>query len=117
MYSSNMTKALIIGGGIAGSVAAMALQRAGHEPVVYEAYRRGSDGVGAFLTLAENGLAALDVLGLAGTVGRLGVHTPALAMVSRGRELARIPMRGRTVARTELYQALRDEAVRRGIPV
>ena len=31
-------KALIIGGGIAGPVTAMALQRAGIDPVVYEAY-------------------------------------------------------------------------------
>jgi len=34
---------------------AMALQRAGIDSVVYEAYGRGSDGVGAFLTLAVNG--------------------------------------------------------------
>jgi glycine/D-amino acid oxidase-like deaminating enzyme len=33
-----MTKALIIGGGVAGPVAAMALQRAGIEAVLYEAY-------------------------------------------------------------------------------
>lgn len=31
-----MTKALIIGGGIAGPVAAMALQRAGIESAIYE---------------------------------------------------------------------------------
>ncbi len=36
-----MTKALIIGGGIAGPVTAVALQRAGIESVVYEAYRSG----------------------------------------------------------------------------
>ena len=46
MYSAIMTKtALIIGGGIAGPVTAMALQRAGIDSVVYEAYGRGSDGV------------------------------------------------------------------------
>jgi glycine/D-amino acid oxidase-like deaminating enzyme len=33
-----MTKALIIGGGVTGPVAAMALQRAGIEAVLYEAY-------------------------------------------------------------------------------
>ncbi|GII26238.1 FAD-dependent oxidoreductase [Planosporangium mesophilum] len=106
-----------MGGGIAGPVTAMALQRAGIDSVVYEAYGHGSDGVGAFLTLAENGLAALDVLDLAGAVGTLGIDTPAMKLVSRGRELARMPMRGRTVGRSELYQTLRDEAVRRGIAV
>ena len=45
MYSLSMTKtALIVGGGIAGPVTAMALQRAGIDSVVYEAYGRGSDG-------------------------------------------------------------------------
>jgi 2-polyprenyl-6-methoxyphenol hydroxylase-like FAD-dependent oxidoreductase len=112
-----MTKTLIVGGGIAGPVTAMALQRAGIDSVVYEAYGHGSDGVGAFLTLAENGLAALDVLDLAGAVGKLGIDTPAMKLISRGRELARVPMRGRTVGRSELYQALRDEAVRRGITI
>ncbi|HUR02042.1 MAG TPA: hypothetical protein VM347_05860 [Nonomuraea sp.] len=30
-------RVLIIGGGSAGTIAAMAVQKAGHEPVVYEA--------------------------------------------------------------------------------
>jgi 2-polyprenyl-6-methoxyphenol hydroxylase-like FAD-dependent oxidoreductase len=33
-----MRKALIIGGGVAGPVAAMSLQRAGLEAIVYEAH-------------------------------------------------------------------------------
>src|SRR5829696_8912149 len=54
MYSYLMTsrranaQAIIIGGGIAGPVTAMALQRAGIPATVYEAYDRASDGVGAF---------------------------------------------------------------------
>lgn len=113
-----MTKRpLIIGGGIAGPVAAMALRRAGLEPVIFEAYGRGSDGVGAFLTLADNGLAALGLLDLDGAVGGLGMATPGMTMISKGRELASVPMRARTVPRTDLYETLRDEAVRRGIPV
>jgi 2-polyprenyl-6-methoxyphenol hydroxylase-like FAD-dependent oxidoreductase len=115
MYSTIMTKVLIIGGGIAGPVAAMALQRAGLEPVLFEAYGRGSDGVGSFLTLAANGLAALDVLDI--HLDGIGVATPKMVMVSKGRELASAPMHARTVARAELYQALRDEATRRGIAI
>ncbi|GAA1813280.1 FAD-dependent monooxygenase [Luedemannella flava] len=106
---------MIIGGGIAGPVTALALRKAGLDPVVYEAYDKGSDGVGAFLTLAENGLAALEVLDL--SLADLGMDTPAMVMVSRGRELATAPMRARTVTRAELYSALRDEAVRRGVAV
>jgi 2-polyprenyl-6-methoxyphenol hydroxylase-like FAD-dependent oxidoreductase len=113
-----MTKtALIIGGGIAGPVTAMALQRVGIDAVVYEAYGRGSDGVGAFLTLAVNGLEALDILDLKDTVCGLGMRTPAMKLISRGRVLAAQPMPARTVARTDLYQTLRDEAVRRGVAI
>src|SRR6266487_7199873 len=62
-----MTKtALVIGGGIAGPVAAMALQRAGIDAVVYEAYSSRADGAGGGLSLAPNGLDALDAIGLGG---------------------------------------------------
>jgi 2-polyprenyl-6-methoxyphenol hydroxylase-like FAD-dependent oxidoreductase len=119
MYSNHMTKtALIIGGGIAGPVTAMALQRAGIDPVVYEAYGHGSDGVGAFLTLAINGVEALETIGLRETVTHLGMATPGMKLISgSGKELGAFPMAARTVARSDLYQALRDEAVHRGIRV
>ena len=39
--------AIIIGGGIAGPVTAMALQRAGIEATVYEAYTTAADGSAA----------------------------------------------------------------------
>lgn len=48
--------ALIIGAGIAGPVAAMALQKAGIESVVYEGHREPADGLGTFLTVATNGI-------------------------------------------------------------
>jgi 2-polyprenyl-6-methoxyphenol hydroxylase-like FAD-dependent oxidoreductase len=109
---------MIVGGGIAGPVAAMAIQKAGFEPVIYEAYGAGSDGVGAFLTLAENGLAALGVLGLGDAVRGLGMDTPKMVMVSgRGLVLAEMPMQGRTLERGALYALLRDEAIDRGIPI
>ena len=59
---SRTKKALIAGGGIAGPVAAMALQRAGMESVVYEAYTGGAEDAGAFLTFASNGLDALRTI-------------------------------------------------------
>jgi 2-polyprenyl-6-methoxyphenol hydroxylase-like FAD-dependent oxidoreductase len=109
-------KVLIIGGGIAGPVTAMALHKAGIDSVVYEAYGHGSDGVGAFLTVAVNGLEALRVLDLHEVVGRLGMATPRMRIRSgTGKMLAEFANPSRTVKRADLYQALRDEAVRRGI--
>ncbi|MGW2093861.1 FAD-dependent oxidoreductase [Promicromonospora sukumoe] len=118
-------RAIIVGAGITGPVTAMALQKAGIEATVHEAYDRTADGVGAYLTLAPNGLAALRVLDIDHRdLG--GFDTPALELRgSTGRVLARLGM-GRddaegtvsqTVRRSDLYTRLRDEAVRRGIPV
>jgi 2-polyprenyl-6-methoxyphenol hydroxylase-like FAD-dependent oxidoreductase len=114
-----MTKhALIIGGGIAGPLTAMALQRAGVETDVYEEYGRGSDGVGAFLTLAVNGMEALRALGLYDLVRDLGTDTPKMDIINaRGRLLASTAQPSRTLKRADLYQALRDEAVRRGVRI
>ncbi len=47
--------ALIIGGGIAGRAAAMALQQAGIDSVIYETHPTGAEGIGVFLTLGSNG--------------------------------------------------------------
>jgi len=45
-------KAIIVGGGIAGPVAALALRKAGIEAAVYEAHGQTADGVGGILSLA-----------------------------------------------------------------
>ncbi|WP_218671476.1 NAD(P)/FAD-dependent oxidoreductase [Microbispora sp. GKU 823] len=111
-------KALIIGGGIAGPVTAMALQRAGIDSEVFEAYDRGADGVGAFLTLAVNGLEALRLLDLHDLVCDLGMDSPVMEMLNaRGKLLATTRQPSRTLRRADLYQALRDEAVRRGVRI
>lgn len=111
-------KALIIGGGIAGPVTAMALQRAGIDSEVFEAYDRGAEGVGAFLTLATNGLEALRLLDLHDLVCDLGMDTPIMEIANaRGRRLASLRQPSRTLRRADLYQTLRDEAVRRGVRI
>src|SRR5256714_1056973 len=52
-------RVLVAGAGVAGSVAAMALHKAGFEPVVFEAYERGAGlAHGVYLTVAVNGLDA-----------------------------------------------------------
>ena len=77
-----MTKtAVIAGGGIAGTVAAIALRRAGFTSLIHEAHPAGADERGAFLTVAVNGLAALRVLGLDPTqLLAAGFPTPRLAL-------------------------------------
>ncbi|MEV7805917.1 FAD-dependent monooxygenase [Microbispora sp. NPDC088329] len=111
-------KALIIGGGIAGPVTAMALRRAGIDSEIFEAYDRGAEGVGSFLTLARNGLEALRLLDLRDLVCDLGMDTPFMEMRNaRGRLLATTSQPSRSLRRADLYRELRDEAVRRGVPI
>ncbi len=119
-------RVLIIGGGIAGPVTAMALQRAGIEAAVFEAYDRGADGVGAFLNLAPNGMDALRALDLHEAVAAVAFETTRIRMFTgTGRALGELSLVGErddgmtslTVNRGDLYRVLRDEAVRRGVEV
>jgi 2-polyprenyl-6-methoxyphenol hydroxylase-like FAD-dependent oxidoreductase len=64
-------KALIIGAGIAGPVAAILLRRAGIECEVYEAWPY-SKGIGGGLQIAPNGMQVMDEIGLAGELIRCG---------------------------------------------
>ncbi|MFI7105675.1 FAD-dependent oxidoreductase [Nonomuraea sp. NPDC050227] len=119
-------KALIIGCGIGGPVTAMALQAAGIDAEIHEAYPRGAENVGSFLNLASNGLAALRVLGVHREVLSSAIPTPRMVMWSgTGKRLGEVANGLRlddgtvshTVLRSDLYGALRDEAARRGIPI
>ncbi|MGK5678908.1 FAD-dependent oxidoreductase [Actinoplanes sp. URMC 104] len=124
-----MTKpiALIAGGGIAGTVAALALERSGWHAHVFEAQPEGSAGHGAWLTVAVNGINALRALGLdPARVLAAGFATPAVSLTNgAGRRLAVTPLGGptadgtttTTVRRADLYAALRAAAVERGIPI
>ena len=118
---SRAKRALIVGGGVAGPVAAMALRQAGIDSVVYEAYEGGADDIGAFLTFASNGLDALRTIDAHHLVLAEGFPTPRMSIQSgSGKRLGDIPNGGTlpdgTVSQT-LYRALRDEAVRRGARV
>jgi FAD-dependent urate hydroxylase len=118
--------ALVIGGGIAGPVAAMALQRAGIHATVYEAHPRSAEGIGIFLTLASNGIDALRTIGADGPALAAGFPTPGILLRSTtGKDLgtARTGLSladgttSHTMKRADLYQAIRDEATARGIVV
>lgn len=119
-------EALIVGGGIAGSATAMALQQAGIRSRIFEAYPAGDAEVGSYLTVTANGLAAL------GTISALDVATEAGFRTHRnvlwnhaGRRLATIPLdsrlagspTARTMKRARFARLLRDEAGQRGIPI
>jgi FAD-dependent urate hydroxylase len=118
--------ALVAGGGIAGAATALALQKAGIEPVVFEARQRPAYGVGAFLTLGSNGLEALRRLGADGPVLAAGFPTPAMTLRSgTGKRLGDVPAStarpggavSRTLMRGELAALLLAEAEQRGIRV
>ena len=118
--------ALVAGGGIAGSATALALQKAGIEPVVFEARPASADGAGAFLTLGSNGLEALHQLGADGPALAAGFPTPSMTLRSgTGKRLGDVPAStarpggavSRTLMRADLARLLLAEAERRGIRV
>jgi FAD-dependent urate hydroxylase len=123
----SMTRALIIGGGIAGPVTAMALQRAGIDAVVYEAYAESAGlDVGAYLTIAVNGLDALRTIDAHRPVLDAGFPSRTIEFFSGiGKHLGSVPIGGtlpdgtvtHTVKRADLYGAIHGEAARRGIRI
>jgi 2-polyprenyl-6-methoxyphenol hydroxylase-like FAD-dependent oxidoreductase len=84
-------RAIVVGGGIAGLSAAIALRRTGHEVVVLERAPR-IDPVGAGITLFANAMGALDRLGVREAVAARGAAATHSAILTReGRELTRVP--------------------------
>jgi 2-polyprenyl-6-methoxyphenol hydroxylase-like FAD-dependent oxidoreductase len=113
---------LVIGGGIAGPVAAMALRRAGIDATLYEAHHDTAEGIGGGLSIAPNGLDALDAVRAADAVRRIGDPMTAIVLESwTGRRLAEFgtppdlpPML--FAWRSDLYRALHQEVTHQGIP-
>src|SRR6476620_5568216 len=115
--------ALVIGGGIAGPVTALALRRAGTEARIFEAYENTADGVGGSLMVAPNGLAALGIVGAQDAVRSIGQPIQRMVMADgTGKRfgefagLAGLPP-SRTMWRSELYQVLQDRAGAEGIQI
>jgi FAD-dependent urate hydroxylase len=121
--SGKIQNVLIIGGGIAGPVAAMALQKAGIESTVYEAYPGSADGKGGGLSIAPNGMEALEVIDAAQPVRALGKPMTGIVLQDwKGNQLGEFgnppgiaPML--FMFRHEVYRALLDEAAKRGIRI
>ncbi|HEX7090137.1 MAG TPA: NAD(P)/FAD-dependent oxidoreductase [Longimicrobiales bacterium] len=117
---------LIIGAGIGGPAAAVALRRAGFEPVLFEARQAPAESAGLFLTLVANGMRVLRELDLLDAVLRADVvPTPLMAFSSTtGKPLGGVPngwlddgTPSFTLMRGALQKALVEAACARGIEV
>ena len=116
-------RAVVIGGGVAGSASAIALARIGAEVVVYEAHEDPAGPVGSYVSLAVNGLRALAALGCLEQVQQAGFPVARQLMWSgRGKLLGDVargrrpedPLLSVTLMRADLVTALREEALRCG---
>ena len=117
--------ALVIGGGIAGPVAATALAMAGIDAAIYEA--RASDpasanGIGGSLALEPNGLAALRIVGADDAVraAAVPITRSVMSIASKpGREMPMpqgLPPR-QLIDRGALHRILRDRAEQAGVRI
>jgi salicylate hydroxylase len=116
-------RAVVMGGGVAGSASAIALARIGAEVTVYEAYEDPAGPVGSYVSLAVNGLRALDALGCLEPVQHAGFPVARQLMwsgrgkllgdVARGRS-SEDPWHSVALMRADLVTALRAGALRAG---
>jgi len=112
----------IVGAGIAGLVAARALQQFGFRPVVYEQAPVLGD-VGAGLTVSPNATHVLNAIGLEGVLSRIGMRPDRggvkhwktgelMVEISRGREmLEKYGAAYYQVHRADLHRELADLVV------
>jgi 2-polyprenyl-6-methoxyphenol hydroxylase-like FAD-dependent oxidoreductase len=119
-------KALIIGAGIAGPVAALLLQRAGIDAEIYEARDTSEDYASSWLVMACNGLDVLKTLGLDDPVSVEGSPIPRMILSSgKSKRFGEVPNSARSevgapsivVKRGALNRILREEARRQGIKI
>ena len=111
-----MKHALIIGGGLAGPLVAIALDEANVPCAAYEASPEGAAvGVGAWLTVAVNGLHAMHSLGVGQQVIAQGFPSRDITLLSgTGKPLGVVPIGGElpdgtvthTMKRADLHACL-----------
>ncbi len=111
--------AVVVGGGIGGLTAAVALRQVGWRVTVLERAARFGE-IGAGITLLSNGLRCLDAIGLGDAVRGSGMPVLAIGMrTDKGRWLSRIDGDGTDLEarmgtttlvlhRAELHKILRD---------
>lgn len=117
-------RALIIGGGIAGPVLALFLQRAGFSPEVFEADAGRSD-VGGGIGIAPNGMNVLAAVGVAEQVRDVSVaasewlfeNQAGKLLASSAGDTDRCGQTGVMITRAALHRVLIERAQAEGIPV
>ena len=93
MQPQAVQKVLVAGGGIAGLVAAIALQRAGIDVAVFERVKEQQE-VGAGLSLWANAIRALQKIGLSELLASIGKPLPRQCILSwRGDILSETPVK------------------------
>lgn len=120
---ADIRTALIIGGGIAGPVTALALRKAGIEATIHEAYPSSAQGIGGALMVAPNGLDALRIVGADEAVR--AVAQPITHMVlanGRGKPVGEFPglpgmPPSMLIWRSELCRVLHQQAAAHGIAI
>ncbi|WP_375385978.1 FAD-dependent oxidoreductase [uncultured Microbacterium sp.] len=121
-----MTKVLIIGGGVAGPTAAVALTKIGMEVKLFEAQAEDANPRGSWLNFQANGLDALRSIGAGHWVEQLGYPVETMSFVNgKLKDLGQMPMAfrrpdglsSRMVARADLFQALAEMARSHGVKV
>ena len=119
-------KALIVGGGVAGTVTAMALQQVGIEATIFEAHPPSDGELGSYFTVTANGLEALGAIGARELAIEAGFPTRRNVMWNEaGRRLASLPLdssvpgspAAHTMKRSRLTRILQEEAARRGVRI
>jgi 2-polyprenyl-6-methoxyphenol hydroxylase-like FAD-dependent oxidoreductase len=118
---TDVRTALVIGGGIAGPVAAMALHKAGIEATVHEAYPSTADGIGGTIAIAPNGRAALEAIDAQDAL-LAHAHPMSTTVLTFGAKHLELPSLAgvpplQVVRRGELYRSLHAMARARGIRI
>jgi 2-polyprenyl-6-methoxyphenol hydroxylase-like FAD-dependent oxidoreductase len=111
--------AIVIGGGIAGPVTALALHRAGIEATIYEGHPSRADGLGGTIAMAPNGVAALEIVGAGDAAVAVSQPIERQVLAVGGKHLPMPELAGagplQTIRRADLYEVLRDRAVAEGV--
>lgn len=118
---THTSRAIIIGGGIAGPAVSLFLQRGGIEPRMFEAYPEPAT-IGGGFQIAPNGMRVLKALGLADQIASAGAPSDVFAFRNqRGRRIGRMRLSrsgsGVTILRAAFQRILLDETARRGVQI
>ncbi len=110
--------AVLIGAGVAGAAVGMFLRDIGYRVTLCEGRPKDEGWLGSYFSLADNGRAVLECLGLLGDVEAAGTPTESIVFQShRGRALGSNNEPTTLIRRDALGRVLRAGAERRGVHI